>query len=173
MAAIEVSRLTKRFGGVLAVDDLSFQVESGTVVGFLGPNGAGKTTTLRALLGLVAPDGGSATIQGRRYAELAEPLRRVGASLEASACHPGRTARQNTVAELEYLRDTGYPFVLQRLNRMDVMLLVFSGRSPENARRADHVPRSSRRTVNTASAVRADTSMQTTTSTYASARVDP
>jgi ABC-2 type transport system ATP-binding protein len=95
MAAIEVSGLSKRFGPVLAVDDLSFRVEPGTVVGFLGPNGAGKTTTLRMLLGLVRPDSGNATINGRRYVDLEQPLRSVGASLEASACHPGRTARSH------------------------------------------------------------------------------
>jgi ABC-2 type transport system ATP-binding protein len=95
MPVIEVRGLTKRFGPVLAVDQLSFTVERGTVVGFLGPNGAGKTTTLRMLLGLVAPDAGTATINGRSYADLAEPLHQVGAVLEASSCHPGRTARNH------------------------------------------------------------------------------
>jgi ABC-2 type transport system ATP-binding protein len=85
--------LTKRFGSLVAVDNLSFDVPSGTVVGFLGPNGAGKTTTLRILLGLVAPSEGRATINGRRYDELEEPLSTVGAVLEASSFHPGRTAR--------------------------------------------------------------------------------
>jgi ABC-2 type transport system ATP-binding protein len=93
MSVIEVRGLTKRFGKVLAVDGLSFTVEAGEVVGFLGPNGAGKTTTLRMLLGLVRPDAGSATINGRAYAGLAEPLHQVGAVLEASSFHPGRTAR--------------------------------------------------------------------------------
>jgi ABC-2 type transport system ATP-binding protein len=95
MTAIECRHLTKRFGSVLAVDDLGFRVDPGTVVGFLGPNGAGKTTTLRMLLGLVAPDAGEATIAGRRYAELERPLRHVGASLEGASCHPGRTARNH------------------------------------------------------------------------------
>ncbi|MGH3202179.1 MAG: ABC transporter ATP-binding protein [Trebonia sp.] len=95
MAIIEVSGLTKRFGPVLAVDQLSFQVERGAVVGFLGPNGAGKTTTLRMLLGLVRPDAGTATINGRPYASLPEPLHQVGAVLEASNFHPGRTARNH------------------------------------------------------------------------------
>ena len=92
MAPIQIQGLVKRYGPVTAVDNLSFEVQPGTVTGFLGPNGAGKTTTLRMLLGLVAPDGGSATINGCRYAELAEPLHQVGAVLEASF-HPGRTAR--------------------------------------------------------------------------------
>jgi ABC-2 type transport system ATP-binding protein len=95
MSVIEVRGLTKRFGQVLAVDRLSFTVEAGEVVGFLGPNGAGKTTTLRMLLGLVRPDEGTATINGGTYADLAEPLHQVGAVLEASSFHPGRTARNH------------------------------------------------------------------------------
>jgi ABC-2 type transport system ATP-binding protein len=93
MAVIEVRGLTKRFGSVLAVDDLSFEVEGGTVTGFLGPNGAGKTTTLRMLLGLVTPTEGTATINGHPYHELVDRSRHVGAVLEASGAHPGRTAR--------------------------------------------------------------------------------
>ena len=95
MAVIEVRALTKRFGSLVAVDDLSFEVPSGAVVGFLGPNGAGKTTSLRMLLGLVTPSQGSATINGRPYVELADPLHQVGAVLEASSFHPGRTARSH------------------------------------------------------------------------------
>ena len=95
MSVIEVRGLTKRFGQVLAVDRLTFTVEAGEVVGFLGPNGAGKTTTLRMLLGLVRPDEGTATINGSTYADLAEPLHQVGAVLEASSFHPGRTARNH------------------------------------------------------------------------------
>jgi ABC-2 type transport system ATP-binding protein len=95
MAIIEAAGLTKRYGQLLAVDRLSFTVEPGQVVGFLGPNGAGKTTTLRMLLGLVRPDGGSATISGLPYGELPQPLRQVGAVLEASSFHPGRTARNH------------------------------------------------------------------------------
>ncbi len=90
--AIEVSHLTKTFGQVRAVDDLSFTVRPGRVTGFLGPNGAGKTTTLRMLLGLVTPTGGTATIGGRRYHDLERPMRTVGAALEAADFHPGRTA---------------------------------------------------------------------------------
>jgi ABC-2 type transport system ATP-binding protein len=95
MSAIKVHGLSKRFGDVLAVDGLDFEVEEGTVVGFLGPNGAGKTTTLRMLLGLVAPTAGTATFGGRAYRELEEPTRVVGAVLEASGYHPGRTARNH------------------------------------------------------------------------------
>jgi ABC-2 type transport system ATP-binding protein len=92
---IVVESLTKDFGTVRAVDQLSFRVEPGNVTGFLGPNGAGKTTTLRVLLGLVSPTSGTATIDGRRYADLPDPMRMVGASLEASSFHPGRTARDH------------------------------------------------------------------------------
>jgi ABC-2 type transport system ATP-binding protein len=95
MKLIEVRGLTKRFGPVLPVDQLSFAVEPGEVVGFLGANGAGKTTTLRMLLGLVRPDAGTATINGHAYADLPEPLHQVGAVLEASSFHPGRTARKH------------------------------------------------------------------------------
>ena len=93
MAVIEVLGLTKRFGSVSAVHDLNFEVRAGEVTGFLGPNGAGKTTTLRMLLGLIKADTGTATIDGRDYQALAEPLHQVGAVLEASSFHPGRTAR--------------------------------------------------------------------------------
>jgi ABC-2 type transport system ATP-binding protein len=95
MAVITIEGLTKRFGEVVAVDDLSFPVDQGTVVGFLGPNGAGKTTTLRMLLGLVTPTVGSARIDGKPYRELADPIRHVGAVLEASSFHPGRSARNH------------------------------------------------------------------------------
>ena len=92
---VEVRGLTKRYGRVLAVDDLSFRAEPGRVTGFLGPNGAGKTTTLRVLLGLLRPTSGSATVLGRPYAELDQPARRVGAVLEANAFHPGRSGRNH------------------------------------------------------------------------------
>src|SRR5689334_1620719 len=90
---IVVSGLTKVYKTVRAVDNLSFTVEPGRVTGFLGPNGAGKTTTLRMILNLVRPTGGTATIGGQRYADLHEPLRYVGAVLEASSAHKGRTGR--------------------------------------------------------------------------------
>ncbi|QIX27427.1 ATP-binding cassette domain-containing protein [Nocardioides sp. JQ2195] len=91
-SAIEINALTKDFGSVRAVDTLSFTVEPGVVTGFLGPNGAGKTTTLRMLLGLVAPDSGTATIGGHAYADIERPAATVGAALEAASFHPGRTA---------------------------------------------------------------------------------
>ena len=95
MDSIEISGLTKRYGDTTAVDDLTFTVSPGRVTGFLGPNGAGKSTTMRLVLGLDRPDAGIATIGGTRYADLAEPMRRVGALLEARALHPGRTARNH------------------------------------------------------------------------------
>jgi ABC-2 type transport system ATP-binding protein len=95
MTNLNVDGLTKRFGAVLAVDHLSFRVPEGAITGFLGPNGAGKTTTLRMLLGLVRPTAGTATIGDVPYLELADPLRRVGALLEATGFHPSRTARDH------------------------------------------------------------------------------
>ena len=92
---IVVSGLTKQYRRVRAVDNLSFEVQSGRVTGFLGPNGAGKTTTLRMLLNLVQPTAGTATIGGRRYADLHDPIRTVGAVLEASSAHKGRTGRNH------------------------------------------------------------------------------
>ena len=89
---IEVERLSKRFGPVTAVDDLSFTVRPGRVTGFLGPNGAGKTTTMRIVLGLAAPTSGRALVGGRRYDGLIRPLREVGSLLDATALHAGRTA---------------------------------------------------------------------------------
>ncbi|OJF13373.1 ABC transporter ATP-binding protein [Couchioplanes caeruleus] len=94
MTDVSVTRLTKRFGAVTAVRDAGFTVSPG-VTGFLGPNGAGKTTTLRMLLGLVRPTAGTALIDGRPYAQLSEARRVVGALLEATGFHPGRTARDH------------------------------------------------------------------------------
>jgi ABC-2 type transport system ATP-binding protein len=94
-SAIEVRGLSKQFGAVRAVDDLSFEVAEGRVTGFLGPNGSGKTTTLRMLLGLVSITGGTATIGGRRYVDLDHPIRHVGAALEATSFHPSRRAEDH------------------------------------------------------------------------------
>ncbi len=94
-AVLEVRGLTKRFGSVEAVRGLDFTVGPGRVTGFLGPNGAGKTTTLRILLGLVSASSGTATVGGRRYAELADPVRQVGAVLEATSFHPSRRAEDH------------------------------------------------------------------------------
>jgi ABC-2 type transport system ATP-binding protein len=92
---IDVRGLSKRYGNVLAVDDLSFRAEPGTITGFLGPNGAGKSTTLRSALGLVHPDAGGVTVLGVPYRQLDKPLHRVGAVLEASEVHPGRSGRNH------------------------------------------------------------------------------
>jgi ABC-2 type transport system ATP-binding protein len=92
---IEVESLTKRFRKTVAVDNLSFKVRAGAITAFLGPNGAGKTTTLRVVLGLVRPDAGRATVLGKTYRELASPSHEVGAVLEASSFHPGRSGRNH------------------------------------------------------------------------------
>ena len=89
---IEVNGVTKRYKDTVAVDDLSFEVREGVVTGFLGPNGSGKSTTMRMIMGLDAPDRGTATINSRSYHDLGRPLREVGALLEAKAIHPGRSA---------------------------------------------------------------------------------
>jgi ABC-2 type transport system ATP-binding protein len=103
---IEAHELTKRFGDKVAVDHLSFTVEPGRVTGFLGPNGAGKSTTMRLILGLDWPHSGTATIGGLAYRQLVQPLRTVGALLEARSLHPGRSARNH----LLYLAETqGFP----------------------------------------------------------------
>jgi ABC-2 type transport system ATP-binding protein len=94
-SAIEIDSLSKRFGKVQAVSDLSFSVEAGRVTGFLGPNGAGKSTTLRILLGLVRPQAGTATFAGVRYEGLPHPSGHVGAVLEEASFHPGRTGRNH------------------------------------------------------------------------------
>ena len=95
MAAIEIRGLSRTFGSVHAVRDLTFEVSAGRVTGFLGPNGAGKSTTLRMLLGLVHPDTGTGTFDGRTYGELEEPSSRVGAVLEEASFHPGRSGRNH------------------------------------------------------------------------------
>ena len=95
MAVVAAVELTKRFGDLTAVDDLSFELEAGSVTGFLGPNGAGKTTTLRMLAGLARPTRGQALVFGRPFTELEQPAARVGAVLEASDLHPGRTGRDH------------------------------------------------------------------------------
>jgi ABC-2 type transport system ATP-binding protein len=102
---VEVRGLSKSFGPVRAVSDLSFTVEPGTVTGFLGPNGAGKTTTLRMVLGLMTPDAGTATFNGAPYVSLREPLRTVGAVLE-TAFHPARSGRNHLRV---YCRASGLP----------------------------------------------------------------
>ena len=95
---IEVQELTKRYGDRTAVDGLTFTVRPGIVTGFLGPNGAGKSTTMRMIMGLDRPTAGTATIDGRPYADLAAPIREIGALLEARAVHTGRSARNHLLA---------------------------------------------------------------------------
>jgi ABC-2 type transport system ATP-binding protein len=97
-AVIEVSGISKRYGEKIAVDDLSFSVQPGVVTGFLGPNGAGKSTTMRLILGLDAPSGGHALVNGKPYRDLEAPLREVGAMLEARAIHTGRSGYNHLLA---------------------------------------------------------------------------
>jgi ABC-2 type transport system ATP-binding protein len=95
MPELEVRNLTKRYRKTVAVKDLSFAVHAGRVTGFLGPNGAGKTTTMRALLGLMRPTGGEALVEGQPPKRMSDPLRTIGAALEATAFHPGRSGRNH------------------------------------------------------------------------------
>jgi len=114
---LNVDHLTKRYGTVVAVEGLSFEVGPGRVTGFLGPNGAGKTTTLRILLGLAAPTSGTATINGVRYRDLPNPARSVGAALEADCFHPGRSA-------VEHLRILATAAGISRRRAAQVLDLV-------------------------------------------------
>jgi ABC-2 type transport system ATP-binding protein len=93
--AVSVRQLSKRYGDVVAVEGVTFTLERGTITGFLGPNGAGKTTTLRLLLGLAEPTAGDALVFGRRYRELPDPIRRIGALLESGDFEPGRSGRNH------------------------------------------------------------------------------
>jgi ABC-2 type transport system ATP-binding protein len=119
---IEVDQLSKRFGPVTAVDGLSFAVRPGQVTGFLGPNGAGKSTTMRLILGLDHPNTGTATIGGKRYRDLVEPLRVVGALLEATAVHPGRSASNHllVLAQTQGLPRTRVDEVIELVGLRDV-----------------------------------------------------
>jgi len=127
-AVVRADHLSKRFGALVAVDDLSFSLERGTVTGFLGPNGAGKTTTLRMLLQLVQPSSGRALVFGRRYQDLDRPAAQVGAVLEATDFHPGRSGRDHLVSlALALGRDThGGHWFLERervaARRVDAVL---------------------------------------------------
>ena len=119
---IEVEGLTKRYGDVVAVNDLSFAVQPGTVTGFLGPNGAGKSTTMRMLLGLDRPTAGQARINGHRYAESPAPLREVGALLDARDVHGGRSARKHllALAQSNGIPASRVPEVLELVGLSDV-----------------------------------------------------
>jgi ABC-2 type transport system ATP-binding protein len=120
-AAIEVEGLTKRYGDQTVVDEVSFSVRTGAVTGFLGPNGAGKTTTLRCLLGLARPTEGTATILGSAYRDLEDPARTVGANLEVSGAHPGRSGRQHlrSLAAMAGLPDSRVEAVLELTEMTD------------------------------------------------------
>ncbi len=122
-ATIEFRGITKHFGSVQAVNDLTFSVEPGVVTGFLGPNGSGKTTTLRMLLGLVTPTSGTATIGGSAYRDLERPLSTVGTALEASSFHPGRSARNHLAvyAAAEGVSSTRVADVLTRVGLEEYM----------------------------------------------------
>ena len=113
---LEFTNLSKHFGTFRAVDDLSFAVSPGRITGFLGPNGAGKTTTLRMLLGLIRPTSGTATIGGQAYAHLADPTGTVGAALEATGFHPGRSGRNHlrTISAAAGIPDTRVDEVLEQ-----------------------------------------------------------
>jgi len=119
---IEARDLTKRFGDKTAVDHLTFTVEPGRVTGFLGPNGAGKSTTMRLILGLDRPQGGTATINGQPYRDLANPLRTVGALLEAKSVHTGRSARNHLLflAQSQGIRSRRVDEVLSLVGLQDV-----------------------------------------------------
>ena len=119
---IEVRGLTKRFGGVLAVDDLTFDVTPGRVTGFLGPNGSGKTTTMSIIMGLNHPSAGTVTISGQRYQDLRWPLREVGGLLEARAIHPGRSARTHLLVLARYnaIAESRVDAVLDQVGLSDV-----------------------------------------------------
>jgi ABC-2 type transport system ATP-binding protein len=121
MTTFEVRGLTKRFRSVTAVDNLSFAAPAGRVTGFLGPNGSGKTTTLRMALGLVRPTSGDAVIGGKPYAELAHPRRVVGAMLDSSGFHPGRTGRNHlrVLAASEKISGSRIDDLLEQVNLSD------------------------------------------------------
>src|SRR4051812_41661909 len=119
MPVLTADHLSKRYGDVVAVDDLSFALEPGTITGFLGPNGAGKTTTLRVLLGLAEPSAGAALVLGRRYRELERPLRRVGAVLESGDFDPGRSGR-NHLRVLAVAGEVGFARVDELLELVEL-----------------------------------------------------
>jgi len=118
-AIVSVRGLTKRYGELVAVDDLTFALMAGTITGFLGRNGAGKSTTLRLLVGLAEPTAGEALVFGRRYAELEQPTRRIGAVLESDDFHPGRSAR-NHLRALALATQVGFDRVDELLELVEL-----------------------------------------------------
>ena len=125
-AVVKAESLTKRFGEVPAVTDLSFALEAGTITGFLGPNGAGKTTTLRMILGLVAPTSGRALVFDHPYAALPRAALRIGAVLEATDFHPGRSGR-------DHLRMLGQAVDVSDSRADEVLRLVELSEPPTGA----------------------------------------
>ena len=145
---IRVESLTKRYGGFVAVDDVSFTAEAGRVTGFLGPNGAGKSTTMRVMVGLTPPTSGTATVSGRHFADLPNPGLEVGVLLDASAQHAGRTGREIlTIAQ----RTMRLP-----ARRVDEMLEVVSLTSEEATRRVRHYSLGMRQRLGIATALIGD-----------------
>jgi ABC-2 type transport system ATP-binding protein len=145
---IKVHALTKSYGGFTAVDDVSFTARPGRVTGFLGPNGAGKSTTMRVMVGLTPPTSGSATIDGRRFADLPNPGREVGVLLDASAQHAGRTGREilNVAA-----RTMGLPMV-----RVEQMIRTVGLTEEEASRRVRHYSLGMRQRLGIATALIGD-----------------
>jgi len=145
---IEINGLTRTYGRLRAVDDVTFTARPGRVTGFLGPNGAGKSTTMRVMVGLTPPSSGSATVLGRRYAELPNPGREVGVLLDASAQHAGRTGRETLrLAQ----RTMGLPAA-----RVDEMLDVVSLTPTEAGRRVRHYSLGMRQRLGIATALLGD-----------------
>jgi ABC-2 type transport system ATP-binding protein len=145
---IKVEALTKTYGAFTAVDDVSFTAEAGRVTGFLGPNGAGKSTTMRIMVGLTPATSGSATVSGRRFADLPNPGLEVGVLLDASAQHAGRTGREIlTVAQLMM----GLP-----KSRVDEMLDLVSLTPPEAGRRVRNYSLGMRQRLGIATALLGD-----------------
>ena len=145
---IEVTALTRTYGGLLAVDHVSFTAQPGRVTGFLGPNGAGKSTTMRVMVGLTPPTSGSATVLGRRYADLPNPGREVGVLLDASAQHAGRTGRETLKVAA---RTMGLP-----MSTVDEMLETVSLTPTEAGRRVKNYSLGMRQRLGIATALIGD-----------------
>ena len=145
---IEISSLTRSYGGLRAVDDVTFDARPGRVTGFLGPNGAGKSTTMRVMVGLTPPSSGSATVLGRRYADLPNPGREVGVLLDASAQHAGRTGRE-TLRLVQ--RTMGLPAA-----RVDEMLDLVGLTPTESSRRVRNYSLGMRQRLGLATALLGD-----------------
>jgi ABC-2 type transport system ATP-binding protein len=145
---IDVTALSRTYGGLLAVDHVTFSAQPGRVTGFLGPNGAGKSTTMRVMVGLTPPTSGSATVLGRRYADLPNPGREVGVLLDASAQHAGRTGRETLKVAA---RTMGLP-----MSRVDEMLDTVSLTPTEAGRRVKNYSLGMRQRLGIATALIGD-----------------